>query len=93
MKTLLLCLLTATATTSPVNSRSGVDGFSWPKALAALENLLGPKTVSALENILTEGSSLSTSGPFAPLTGQILESYLEPVNVGVTSTTRTYSSS
>lgn len=40
----------------------------WSRVLSLVEPYLGD-------------SSISTSGPFAPVTSQILQSYIEPVNV------------
>lgn len=71
MKTLLWFLFASTVVASPPLQDRSVAGKIWGKVLALFE--------PALHDVDT-GGLYATGGPFAPVTPQILTSYIEPVN-------------
>lgn len=72
MKTLLFKVSLAVASSaSPGHASSVVPSGIWSKALSILEPLLGSVGTNGL---------YATSGPFAPVTPEILTSYISPVN-------------
>lgn len=75
MKVIWISLLICVAAASPTNSPRGFGGGIWGDVWSLIKPLL-------------QGSELSISGPFAPVTPEILKDYIEPVNVSVPSRRR-----
>lgn len=68
MKIAALALLACSVGASPSVQQRDYGSNIWSKILSLVSPFL-------------EEGSLSTSGPFAPVTPEILKSYIEPVNV------------
>ena len=72
MNIYLLALLACSVIATASGQAERHVGNSWTKVFSLVEPLVEP---------LLRGIGLSTSGPFAPVTPQILEKYIEPINV------------
>ena len=68
MSIIWLSLLTCFAAASPTNAPRAYGGGIWSDVWSLVQPLL-------------QGTDLSISGPFAPITPEILQAYIEPVNV------------
>lgn len=71
MKSIAVSLLAAAVAASPTNTPRQLGSGIW-------------KEVWSLVKPYIEGVDLSIKGPFAPITPEILKSYLEPINVSCT---------
>jgi hypothetical protein len=72
MKVVSIVLLAASAAASPTKNARQIAGGIWNDIWSLVKPLL-------------QGSELSISGPFAPVTPEILKDYIEPVNVSTQS--------